>query len=57
MTGQTVRRTYGWPLVIAIVTITSLVTGLLTVGMLDLLAAIALAAVPGFCLLRLFKPE
>jgi hypothetical protein len=54
MTRQTVRRTYAWPLLIAIVTIASLVTGLLTVGLPDILAVIALAAVPGFCLLRLF---
>ena len=54
MTRQTVRRTYAWPLLMAIVTIASLVTGLLTVGLPDILAVIALAAVPGFCLLRLF---
>ena len=53
MTRQTVRRTDGWPLVMAIVTIASLVTGLLTVGFADVLAVIALAAIPGFCLLRL----
>jgi UPF0716 family protein affecting phage T7 exclusion len=56
MTRQTAGRTYGWPLVMAIVTIASLVTGLLTVGFPDILAVIALAAVPGFCLLRLFAP-
>lgn len=38
----------------AIVTIASLVTGLLTVGLFDILAVIVLAAIPGFCLLRLF---
>lgn len=54
MTRQTVRRTYAWPLLMAIVTIASLVTGLLTVGFADILAVIALAAIPGFCLLRLF---
>lgn len=54
MTRQTVRRTYAWPLLMAIVTIASLVTGLLTVGLPDILAVIALAAIPGFCLLRLF---
>jgi len=54
VTRQTVRRTYAWPLLMAIVTIASLVTGLLTVGLPDILAVIALAAVPGYCLLRLF---
>ncbi|WP_156419762.1 MULTISPECIES: hypothetical protein [unclassified Sphingopyxis] len=54
MTRQTVRRTYALPLLMAIVTIASLVTGLLAVGLFDILAVIALAAVPGYCLLRLF---